>query len=148
MIAKIRAIALEYLPYTLQKSNLNDTLREYVRFINERHNDLIDLLIGDHTPPLSTNKAVNIYRIVQEIIDNTLVHAQATQLTIRIKVEYKALVLITQDNGIGFDYEAELEKGNGIGLNNIVTRTQLLKGKLKVHSVKGGGTMYIIEIPL
>lgn len=145
VITKIRGIALEYLPYSIKQGNLQDTLGSYTDYINTHHNDFITLKIEEEIPPLSDQKTINIYRIVQEIIFNTIKHAKATELLITLKLQGDKLLLKTQDNGIGFNYNKELEKE--MGLNTMATRIQLLKGQMKVDSGKGG-TMYGIEIPL
>ena len=58
------------------------------------------------------------------------------------------LVILCEDNGTGFDYDAKIESGEGLGLRNFRSRTDLMKGRLQVASQKGKGTQYIFEIPL
>lgn len=147
-ISEIRGMALEYLPYALRKNKLETALQEYIQYVNKDHNDFIKLEIPEPLPTIGSDKSLALYRIVQEIIDNTITHAKATELVILVKEEEDKLLLKTKDNGIGFDYEKELEKAKGAGLNNINTRIKLLKGDIQVETIMPGGTLYIIEAPL
>lgn len=87
----------------------------------------------------------NIYRIVQELINNTLKHARATKVSLEISdVKGEYISIIYQDNGIGFHPSTAK---NGVGLLNIGSRIDKLSGELNIESNKNGST-FIIEIPL
>ncbi|MDH5398600.1 MAG: sensor histidine kinase [Cyclobacteriaceae bacterium] len=89
----------------------------------------------------------NLYRCIQELINNTLKHARATAINIEItQIAGEYINLIFEDNGVGFDME-EI-KGKGIGLKSIETRVEQINGQLTVDSVKDKGTTVIIDIPL
>lgn len=98
--------------------------------------------------PDAINKEVslNLYRIIQELINNTLKHAQASKIHIELgQINYEYISLIYEDNGIGFDNQT---KGKGIGLTNIESRTETVGGSLTIDSKKDKGSTFIIEIPL
>ena len=90
--------------------------------------------------------AVNLFRILQEIVNNAAKYAQATNIWISGGHTENSLNMEIRDNGIGFD-EKEL-KGNTYGLSNLKQRVQQMNGKLSIASAKGKGTTYLIEIPL
>ena len=69
-------------------------------------------------------------------------------MVIKIKEDQNKLHILCEDNGVGFDYEKKMDSGEGLGLRNFRSRTELMKGKLNVASQKGKGTQYIFEIPL
>ncbi len=98
-------------------------------------------------PELSGHKTLGIYRILQEIIENTIAHARATHLQIAIVIDNTNLVIKTKDNGVGFHFDSVLERDDVLGLKAIVMRAKLLKGQVHVNSARGG-TMYVIELPL
>jgi len=77
-------------------------------------------------PRLADDNELHIYRIIQEITHNTVKHAQCQQLVIKLFQEKQLLVLITTDDGKGFNAGAQKELGNGLGLRNIETRTDIL----------------------
>lgn len=88
---------------------------------------------------------INIYRVLQEIINNTLKHAQANELTISIRYDNNNLIIRTKDDGVGFDLEKANQK-NGIGLSGLRSRIELIGGSLKINSSSGKGSEYIIEV--
>lgn len=90
---------------------------------------------------------INTYRIVQELISNSLKHSQATVITTQVNCVADQLIVMVEDNGIGFDSLVVKELG-GMGLNNVASRTFELNGNFNVDSNKGQGTAITVEIPL
>ncbi len=88
---------------------------------------------------------VNLYRIIQEGIQNIIKYADATIVTINFSLKNNNLVLSLADNGIGFDVK---KKNNGIGIKNIKSRVQKLNGICKISSSFNNGVEINIEIPL
>lgn len=95
---------------------------------------------------LSSKQAINTYRILQEIVNNAIKHANATAVSVAINQNQKQLEIQISDNGIGFDYEAKKKKS--FGLTNIQNRIQEIKGDMKVQSSSKNGTIYTINIQL
>lgn len=96
---------------------------------------------------LSQQIEIGLFRMVQELVNNTLKHAKAKQLTIQLNRNENSLNLTVEDDGVGFDV-AEKRKKGGIGLKNLEMRAQKLEGTYTVDSRPGHGTISIIEIPL
>ncbi|MCF8231899.1 MAG: hypothetical protein K9J27_06880 [Bacteroidales bacterium] len=94
----------------------------------------------------NTDMATHLYRIVQELLQNTVKHSQASHVTVQFLVDYnRNLTLIYEDNGKGFNYEKQ--RHSGLGLINIENRVKLIHGKLSFDTKPGGtGTTVIIEI--
>lgn len=86
-----------------------------------------------------------LYRILQEQVANTLKHAKADEITIRIQKKNAAVSLIVKDNGKGFDLTTKKE---GIGLENIRRRALALDGTVKIITSPGNGFELQVEIPL
>jgi two-component system, NarL family, sensor kinase len=148
IITKIRTIASDFLPGTIQQKWLVAALREFVQTVKKEQSVSQILLDAEELPELSEYKTINLYRIVQEIVYNTIKHARATTLLINLKHDGKRILLTTQDNGIGFNYRRELERQKGIGLHNMANRILLLNGVVDVLSEEGKGTLYMIQVPL
>lgn len=87
---------------------------------------------------------LNIFRIVQEQMNNIIKHAQAKHVVIELYRDQKITLSII-DDGIGFNVE---QKRSGIGLNNIQTRTALYTGKIDIQSAPGEGCKVKIEYPV
>nr|WP_262908237.1 sensor histidine kinase [Epilithonimonas sp. JDS] len=86
--------------------------------------------------------AANIFRILQEILNNSLKHSDARLIDIRINQNLNNLKMIISDNGKGFDFE--MEKDSSFGLSNINKRTDELSGTLELETSPGNGTKYTI----
>lgn len=95
---------------------------------------------------LDSKVAANIFRILQEIINNSLKHSEAGLIDIQINQDPHNLELIISDNGKGFDFAKE--KDRSFGLSNIQKRTDELSGTLKLETSATHGTKYTIVTPL
>ncbi len=88
---------------------------------------------------------LNIFRIIQEQINNILKHANATSLEIHLSAEGKNIVLVMKDNGKGCN---TAEKSKGVGITNINSRTALYRGKTSIVSSPGKGFTLKVVLPL
>lgn len=111
-----------------------DTIRFQFGF--DIHNDV----------QLSSKQAINLYRILQEIVNNAIKHANAKNISVSISQIENELQIKISDNGIGFDYESEKKKS--FGLTNIQNRVQEINGSLQVASNLEKGTHYSITVKL
>lgn len=148
MAARMRAISFDLMPTALQTKGLVVALREFINYISPVEGLKIHFLPPNDPIPLSEQYAINLYRIIQEIIHNTIKHADATELTIGLKRNSNTLVLQTVDNGTGFDHDKALNDDNGLGLRSLANRVNLLSAELSVNAKPGKGSSYTIEIPL
>jgi len=89
---------------------------------------------------------LSLYRIIDELINNILKHAKATEVSIQLIEHEDMLNVIIEDNGIGFEYDPN-NKNYGMGLSNITTRVNHFEGKFQIDSSIGNGTTMIIDIP-
>ena len=88
-----------------------------------------------------------LYRIITELINNTLKHAGAGKIEIYLDKPEDNLQITYLDDGKGFDKEEALKNNErGMGLKNIISRLESVNGILKIHSRPGVGTLVIIEI--
>lgn len=94
---------------------------------------------------LDRDIALNCYRIVQELVQNSLKHAQASEILVQITCTDDHLALLVEDDGRGFNTE---KAKKGMGTDNVARRAQFLKADLSVQSVKGQGTSTVVTVPL
>ena len=95
---------------------------------------------------LSSRQAINLFRVFQEILNNTIKYAEAKDVFIDISQIEKNLTIKISDNGIGFNFEEAKKKS--FGLTNIQNRIEELKGKFSVETSEGNGTTYLIKLEL
>lgn len=88
---------------------------------------------------------LNLYRIVQEQLNNIIKHAQADWVLVRLEQNDAQLILTIQDNGVGFDTS---RRTKGVGLTNMQTRAFLHGGTLDISSVPGGGCVLQVSFPV
>lgn len=105
------------------------------------NNQLIDMQIT------SPNKDLIILRLLQEIINNIIKHAQATYIQIDSHLANNNLHLRVAENGIGFNPEEIKSQKSGMGLNSIYKRIEMINGKITLNSTPGEGTSISIEVP-
>lgn len=99
----------------------------------------------DTLPDVSASIELNLYRIVEEVFNNAVQHAQATDLWLRLEVKKKGLNLRINDNGIGFDSDAIPPEGH-FGLVGIRERTEICGGRIKIESEPGVGTTINLDL--
>jgi signal transduction histidine kinase len=97
---------------------------------------------------LPKEKEIHIFRMIQEIVLNTIKHADAHNLQIGFSEEEGHLLCLTKDDGRGFDKEKVLAGSSGMGLRSLESRCEILNGVLTLDSMPGAGTNYFIRIPV
>lgn len=145
-IQEVRSVSAELRPRILEDFGLETALQELLK-----HARKPDLKWQFHTTGLKRLPAeteVAVYRMVQELVNNVLRHANATRATLEITGSRHLLTITVKDNGIGFDEKSTLLKATGIGLNSIRNRVKLLNGEFSLETAPGAGTLASIEIEL
>lgn len=147
VMKRMRQISFNLMPNTLLRHGLMSALEEYVEFLNRVHH-IRFVFVGAEERRLEESKAVNVYRIVQEVIHNAIKHSGADEISIEVRNNKNMIELKVSDNGCGFDYKKKLAERKGIGLASIGNRVLITGGKMFVDSAPGTGTVYIFEVPL
>ncbi|MCW5958548.1 MAG: hypothetical protein KIS76_00180 [Pyrinomonadaceae bacterium] len=142
----IREITNNLRPQTLDRLGLTKALKSMVRKVSEvieieSEIDSIDDLIAK-------DEEINIYRIVQEALNNIIKHSNAENALVEIKRQKKRISIIIKDNGKGFDTAKIKPDKGGLGLVGLRERTQLLGGEILIDSKFGKGTTIEVFIPL
>lgn len=147
-IQEVRNISHNLMPNLIVEEGLEAALDELCSR-NIKASDLhIQFRMTGYEKRLEEHIEISIFRIVQEVVNNTLKHSGASELVVVINITNDKLTLNTIDDGIGFKLTDKTRKQNGIGLSNISVRVDLLKGSLRIRSTPGKGTNISIEIPL
>ncbi|MER3471791.1 MAG: sensor histidine kinase [Chitinophagaceae bacterium] len=145
-IGRVREIASNVMPSALIRKGLINGLVDFISKFS--HPTLQIEFQHDVKDDLSQENSINIYRIIQEIIQNTAKHAHASKLLIKIEQKKNLLHIICEDNGLGFNYNNIIKQPSGLGLRNLKSRVEIMKGKMDVYSVKEKGTQFNFIIPM
>ena len=145
-IKEMRRVAHNMMPEALVKFGLDTALKDFCADINNSGAlQVAYQSIGLENLTIDQTAAIAIYRIVQELINNTMKHAAAKNAVVQVTKAGNQLTVTVEDDGKGFD-TAILKRARGIGWNNIHNRVEFLKGNLDVQSEKDKGTSVHIEI--
>ena len=143
--SEIRTISSNMQPNTLANFGLIGALEDFVSKQNSTKPTIIFQYFGEIID-LGMNKNLMIYRIIQELLTNSLKHANANEILIQIMFSPESLNLTVEDDGVGFD-ENDIKTDNS-GWNNIRSRINYLQGTLYLHTVSTTGTTVTVTIPL
>jgi len=140
-IAEMRRVAHNMMPEALLKFGLNDTLKNYCDSVSQNSGLAISFQSFGMEKRLEQTTEIVIYRVVQELLNNTLKHANATNVYIQLSRNENTISLTVEDDGKGFDVD-KIQK-NGIGLSNIQHRVDYLNGKMDIKSDDKGTSTHI-----
>jgi signal transduction histidine kinase len=144
-IKEMRRVAHNMMPEALVKFGLDTALKDFCNDINQSgalqvSYQSIDLA-GTN---IEQTTAITIYRIIQELISNTMKHAAAKKVIVQVTKTHDQLAVTVEDDGKGFDTTL-MSLSKGIGWTNIKHRVDFLKGKVDISSQPGKGTSVYIE---
>jgi signal transduction histidine kinase len=143
-IKNMRSISYNLLPVTLERKGLFDALREFIEHSSARSKLPIQLFIKQQVK-IPKEQEIHIFRMLQEIIHNSIKHAQAKNLYIGFGYEEERVVIIAKDDGIGFDLAKTKETSGGLGLKSIESRADLLNCLVLIESSRGKGTTWFFK---
>jgi PAS domain S-box-containing protein len=136
-IEEIRRLSKELITPSLNDLGLIQSIKELIRSIQMVKKMKIRLSIsGVEEGGLLPEQKINVYRIIQEQLNNILKHAQATSVVIDLYKHRDQIRLRVEDDGKGFDPRA---RRNGVGISNIISRAELYNGKVEIDSAPGKG---------
>jgi two-component system, NarL family, sensor kinase len=140
---QVRAISHNLVPPSLEGFNLLETTQDYCNNLDAVHPIKILFQHIGIADPLAKNAEINIFRIIQELVTNSIKHSGANEINVQISNRKDTVQITVEDNGKGFDRNAV--NAQGIGLNNIDSRVDYLQATLDLISNEQG-TSYTIEI--
>jgi len=146
-IASAKDISNNLMPSVIRDFGLIAAIESFCQKINVVEH--IDVFFDPNVNSAHFNKTVEIvlYRIVKELINNTIKYAQAQHINITLNEKDKRLQLLYEDDGVGFDVQAVMNsRTKGMGLNNIITRAKSVNGTCMIKSVLGQGVSVVVDI--
>ena len=144
-IAEIRQISHDLRPPQLDILGLTRVLQSLIESAGESSAIAIAGKFDAVDDVFLREAATNVYRIVQESLNNILKHSHARKARIILERDVHEVQLQIEDDGCGFTYRGD---GKGLGLKNIAERVRMLGGKLNLDSQSGKGTRIEITIPI
>jgi len=146
-IKELRNISHSMASDSLLKYGLENSLRDYCSNTSEPGvlNISFTAIDTDHIQ-LSEEQSFHIFRIVQELLQNIIKHAEAKNAILQISYNAHRLYIAVEDDGNGFDMNGIKHK-KALGLKNVETRVKILKGRIDYQTAHLKGTSVLIEVP-
>lgn len=145
VITDMRNICFNLMPRTLKEFGLAKAIKEFCdHYPQAQHTEFVIHEIKT-LPHLPSDLAIDLYRVIQEIISNAVKHGRAGRIKISLACRNRTIMVTVNDNGIGFDSKKE---SNGMGLKNMESRVRSHNGKVYIKSNTGAGTSCRIVVPV
>lgn len=146
-INEMRRVAHNMMPESLIKFGLQSAIADYCEGIMQTKKLMIQFDCYGFEERIEQPTEVIIYRIIQELIANSLKHSKAEEVIVQLVKNENMILITVEDNGIGFDTK-ELENTKNSGIANVQSRVDYLNGTLQIKSEIGKGTNITIEFKI
>lgn len=144
-LTSARKIAYNLLPPILEEFGFKDAVEELADSFNNSRKINIDYSINFPEKHFIPQNELHLFRITQELINNSVKHGKANNSNINITFKDQKIIFKYEDNGIGFNTNT-IENKRGLGMKNIESRIALLNGKFSLNSEIGEGFKIVIVI--
>jgi len=144
-VDEVRSISRNLQPGSLKNMGLVAAINDLVnRYVGDTYPD-IDFQHYNISRDMDNMLATSIYRIIQELLNNAIKYAKASEIIMQLNKEDDEIVISFEDDGVGFNTKS-FEKG--MGLENVQSRVKYLKGDLQIDSQENVGTSYLIRVKI
>ncbi len=145
-IAEMRRVAHNMMPEALVRLGLRQAVQDYCEGVNESNQMRLNCQVHGLEERIDPTTEIIVYRIIQELLNNIVKHAQATEALVQVMRQDHRLSITVEDNGKGFDPTSV--STHGAGLTNVRSRVDYLKGEMDLRSEPGKGCSIHIECNL
>jgi signal transduction histidine kinase len=148
-LVEVKAIAHNLRPYQLDRLGLSKAIAAMVKAVSNSSEIRFAADIADLDGILPQEAEINLYRIVQESLNNIVQHSRATEASVIVKRDSHGIHVEIRDNGQGFvaGHLSESSTG-GLGLMGITERARIFGAKSEIRSAPGSGTIVTVNVPL
>lgn len=145
-VKTIKEVANNLNPHVLMNFGLASGVNSFIKKLALFNDIKIDFTTNLKDRRFGFDVEVILYRVICEMINNTIKHAEATHITLDINYRGGEIFIIFEDNGKGFDPKTVLvEGGKGMGLSNIFSRISSIEGDVDIDSSPGNGVLIKIR---
>lgn len=145
-VNELRRVAHNLMPELLLKYGMVEAIKEYCSMMSSDTLE-ISAQVVSYNDPLDINKQVLIYRIIQELVNNAVKHADAEQVLIQLAQDDGRVFVTVEDDGKGF-HIVDLNGTKSAGIHNVKSRLKFLMGNFNIESKIGTGTTIEIDFPI
>ena len=147
-IKKVREVSFELTPVLLNDMGLEAAIKDMLERKLDAQQISFNFSFNVKISRIDNNVEVVIYRILQELVNNTIKHASASHVNVLVMQKGDELYISQTDNGVGLDKSILSDSKKGFGLKSIINRIHILNGVFEVFSSPESGTKILMNIPL
>jgi len=144
-IQELRRVAQNMMPQSLLKLGLKDALSDFCETAGKTKNMIINYHYFGQEERMPSKFETAIYRIVQELVNNSLKHSEADDILVQVVHDTNRVHVFVRDNGKGFNFDGN-NTIKGIGLASIKSRVDALNARLDINTSPGHGTEVNLEM--
>jgi signal transduction histidine kinase len=144
--AELRSLIFELRPPRLEADGLVATVGKDLEVLGRAHGLKADLRVHG-TPELASTAEMQLYRIVQEALNNAVRHARAESVAVDVDATDGTVTITVRDDGVGFDPAARAIRERRLGLTSMRERAESLGGTLTIETAPRSGTTVRVEVP-
>jgi signal transduction histidine kinase len=149
-LTEVREVVHDLSPSQLETFGIGPTIVELVNQVGDASGIVFTSAIGDLGARLSKDAEINVYRVIQEAINNIVKHSGATRASVEMSRDNECLNVVIADNGRGFDTSAPPRPSGagGFGILNMSERIRMIGGTASVEASPGHGTKIRLSVPV
>lgn len=147
-LQELRAISRGLHPATLERLGPTAAIRTMIDEVDANTSIFFTHEIDDIDALLSKEASLHLYRIIQEVLNNMVKHAEAKAASITIEKKKNTIEAIIMDNGKGFEHAEKLKTSDSLGMKTLLERAKILHSKIDIKSQINKGTTVTLIIPL
>lgn len=144
-LEKVRSLSQALHPVVLDETGLDSAIDSYLPMFEKRTGVSIRYEKTGEEPPLDREIAIQLYRVLQEALNNVARHARSGHADVRLRVSPVEVVLEVEDEGVGFQKSGN---GRGMGLISMKERAELVNGRIEFLDGRAGGSLVRLTVPL
>ena len=146
-LEELRSISRGLHPATLEKLGVTKAIETMINEVDANTNIFFTNELENIDGDLNPDQALHLYRIIQEVLNNMVKHADAKAASVSIHRKGKTIEALIKDNGNGFEYSEKMNTGDSLGMKTLLERAKIIHSKLTIQSAHLKGTSILLQIP-
>ncbi|WP_422107122.1 tetratricopeptide repeat-containing sensor histidine kinase [Winogradskyella sp.] len=147
-LSELRGISRGLYPATFEKIGVTASIESMINEVDANTDLFFTIDIANIDDVLSQKDALHLYRIIQEVLNNTVKHAKAKSVSVLISKTEDVIETTIKDNGIGFEFNEKRHATSSLGMKTLIERAKIIKSKLSFDSAKNKGTTMQLITPV
>lgn len=145
---ELRSISRGLYPSIIESLGVTSAIKAMINEVDKHTNIFFTNDIENIDNLISKDQALHLYRIIQEVLNNIVKHAEATTVFVILEKSASSIKIMVKDNGKGFDFFKAKAENKSLGMKTILERSKIINSKLEIDTNFGKGTIVKLIIPI